>query len=197
MGKERNDGLEQCEVAGPGAAWGAAHQIVIRPGLPGDPAMAKGGAAGRRPRATRRSQQQRARNGSKVTNLDGTLDTWRPRVLAVLRIMTALLFLAHGTGKLLGFPELSFSPAPMSLPWIAGVLEIVGGLLLLIGLFTRPVAFILCGMMAVAYFMAHAPQGFHPILNGGELAVLYCFVFLYFTFAGPGDWSVDAARKSA
>ena len=129
--------------------------------------------------------------------MNQSLDAWRPKVLAALRIMTALLFLAHGTGKLLSFPALGFTPDVGSLPWIAGILEIVGGLLLLVGLFTRPVAFILSGMMAVAYFMAHAPQGFYPILNGGELAVLYCFVFLYFVFSGPGAWSIDASRDKA
>jgi len=126
--------------------------------------------------------------------LGTTLGNWRPQALAVLRIIIALLFLAHGTAKLLGFPDLGFSPALMSLPWIAGVLEIVGGILLVLGLFTRLVAFVLCGEMAVAYFMAHAPQGIFPIENGGELAVLYCFIFLYFVFSGPGAWSVDGRR---
>jgi putative oxidoreductase len=111
--------------------------------------------------------------------------------------MTALLFMAHGTAKLLGFPDLGFSPAFLSLAWIAGALEIVGGILLVLGLFTRIVAFVLSGEMAVAYFMAHAPQGFFPIQNGGELAVLYCFVFLYFVFSGPGAWSLDARRAAA
>lgn len=119
---------------------------------------------------------------------------WAPRVLSILRIMAALLFLEHGTQKLLGFPASDFSPAVMSLSWIAGVLELFGGALLVIGLFTRPVAFILSGQMAVAYFIAHAPQGFFPVLNGGEGAILYCFIFLYLVFAGPGPWSVDAAR---
>jgi len=129
-----------------------------------------------------------------MATLDASLGKWRPQALAVLRIMTAVLFLAHGSGKLLGFPALNFSPTVMSLPWIAGVLELVGGTLLVLGLFTRLVAFILCGLMAVAYFMAHAPQNFFPILNGGELAVLYCFVFLYFVFSGPGAWSLDGRR---
>jgi len=129
-----------------------------------------------------------------MATLGTTLGKWQPQVLAVLRIITGLLFLAHGTGKLLGFPALNFSPAIMSLPWIAGVLEIVGGMLLVLGLFTRIVAFVLSGMMAVAYFMAHAPQGFFPILNGGELAVLYCFIFLYLVFSGPGAWSLDGKR---
>lgn len=127
------------------------------------------------------------------------LDSWQSRVLAVLRIITAYLFIPHGTAKLFGAPHVAMFDGlqPMSLVGLAGVLEVVGGALLLIGLFTRPVAFILCGFMAVAYFMAHANQGnvLLPMLNGGESAVLYCFIFLYFVFAGAGAWSVDAARK--
>jgi len=124
------------------------------------------------------------------------LSAWSPHALAVLRIVTALLFMQHGTMKFFQFP------APMeievfSLMGLAGFLEFFGSLLLLLGLFTRPVAFVLSGFMAVAYFMAHAPQGFYPILNQGELAVLYCFVFLYFVFAGGGAWSIDAARARA
>src|SRR5687768_9535795 len=110
------------------------------------------------------------------------LNTWEPRVLSVLRIVAALLFIQHGAMKLLDFP----APFPMeTLPPLlmaAGVLELVGGALLLIGLFTRPVAFILSGEMAVAYFMGHAGKGFYPILNEGEGAILYCFVFLYLVF---------------
>lgn len=119
---------------------------------------------------------------------------WAPRMLSLLRIMAALIFFAHGTQKLLGFPASDFSPAAFSLPWIAGLLELVGGGLLALGLFTRPVAFILSGQMAVAYFIAHAPQSFFPALNGGDAAILYCFVFLYLVFAGPGAWSLDALR---
>ena len=119
---------------------------------------------------------------------------WAPRFLSILRIMTALLFLEHGTQKLLGFPASDYVPAFMSLPWIAGVLELFGGALLAVGLFTRPVAFVLSGQMAVAYFVAHAPGSFFPVLNGGESAILFCFVFLYLVFAGPGPWSVDAMR---
>jgi putative oxidoreductase len=127
-----------------------------------------------------------------VTELE---TVWAPRMLAVLRIVTALLFMEHGTTKLLGFPP-SEMPAPafLSLSWIAGVLELVGGALVLIGLFTRPVAFILAGEMAVAYWTAHAPQSFFPVVNGGDAAILFCFVFLYLVFAGAGAWSVDAAR---
>lgn len=123
---------------------------------------------------------------------------WAPRLLSVLRIMAALLFMAHGTMKLFDFPD-SGRPGPelFSLMGFAGTLEVVGGALLAIGLFTRPVAFILSGMMAVAYFIAHAPQDFFPIKNGGESAILFCFVFLYLVAAGAGPWSVDAARRSA
>ena len=127
---------------------------------------------------------------------ENTLNAWSPQALAVLRIMTALLFMQHGTMKLFGFPE-PMQIELFSLMGFAGVLETFGGLLLLLGLFTRPVAFVLSGFMAVAYFMAHAPQGFFPVLNQGELAVLYSFVFLYFVFAGPGAWSVDSVRVCA
>ena len=129
--------------------------------------------------------------------MDDFCRTWSPRLLSVLRIMTALLFLQHGTAKFFGFPHVAYfdNLQFMSLLGAAGVLELVGGVLILIGLFTRPAAFILSGFMAVAYFMAHAPQGFFPILNRGELAVLYCFVFLYLAAAGPGPWSLDAMRK--
>lgn len=118
-----------------------------------------------------------------------------PYLLSVLRIITAFLFMAHGTQKLFAFP----APFPMgelnTLLWIAALLEVCGGLLVLIGLFTRPVAFVLSGQMAFAYFMAHAPQDFWPLLNGGESAVLYCFVFLYLAAAGAGPWSVDRMRS--
>jgi putative oxidoreductase len=124
---------------------------------------------------------------------------WRPRALAAFRIVTAYLFMTHGTAKLFGLPyqKMFDGLQLMSLSGVAGILEVVGGALLLIGLFTRPVAFVLCGFMAVAYFMAHASQGnvLVPMLNRGELAVLYCFVFLYFSLAGAGAWSVDAARR--
>ncbi len=128
-----------------------------------------------------------------MADLNAITSTWAPRLLSVLRIIAAFLFMAHGSQKLFGFPP-SPQSAPGPLPPLAlvgGVLEFFGGLLLLLGLFTRPVAFILSGMMAVAYFMAHAPQGFWPVLNGGELAALYCFVFLYLSAAGGGTWSLD------
>jgi len=120
--------------------------------------------------------------------------TWAPRLLSVLRIVTGLLLLEHGTGKHLKFPVVPqmANLDPVSMPGIAGYLELVGGALLLVGLFSRPVAFILSGMCAVGYFLAHAPRGFFPILNGGETIVLYCFVLLYLAAAGPGPWSVDA-----
>ena len=122
---------------------------------------------------------------------------WAPRLLSVLRIVTAFLFMAHGAQKLLGFPSpMTSPPALFSLIGLAGTLELVGGALLLVGLFTRPVAFILCGEMAFAYFMAHAGGGFWPLLNRGELAALYCFVFLYLAAAGGGPWSLDHAWRS-
>ena len=126
------------------------------------------------------------------------IDTWSPRLLAVLRIVTGLLFLEHGTAKLLGLPHVAMFDGLqlLSLMGLAGVLELGGGLLIALGLFTRPVAFILSGQMAVAYFMAHAPQAFLPLVNQGELAVLYCFVFLYLFIAGPGAFSFDSARKN-
>jgi putative oxidoreductase len=130
-------------------------------------------------------------------NFDALCTAWAPRLLSVLRIMTGLLFLQHGTAKLLQFPVIPMfaNLSLTSLPGIAGILELVGGVLMILGLFTRSTAFILSGLMAVAYFMAHAPRGFYPILNAGELAALYCFVFLYIAAAGPGPWSIDAARR--
>ncbi|HWM31824.1 MAG TPA: DoxX family protein [Methyloceanibacter sp.] len=125
-----------------------------------------------------------------------TLETvWAPRVLSILRIVAAILFFEHGTAKLLGFPVTDRSPEFLSMGWIAGALEVIGGPLLILGLFTRPVAFILSGQMAVAYWLAHAPQSVYPLLNGGDAAILFCFIFLYLVFAGPGPWSVDAWRE--
>jgi putative oxidoreductase len=125
-----------------------------------------------------------------------SLSTRAPQALAVLRIVTALLFIAHGTQKLLGFP--AGGPETLSgLFLLGGLLELVGGLLILVGFLTRPVAFVLCGMMAVAYFMFHAPGSFFPSNNGGDAAVLFCFIFGYLVFAGPGAWSVDASRSPA
>ncbi|HSV20934.1 MAG TPA: DoxX family protein [Casimicrobiaceae bacterium] len=119
---------------------------------------------------------------------------WAPRLLSVLRIVTALLFMSHGTAKLLHVPALPQFAAlvPGSLSWIAGALELIGGALLAAGLFSRATAFVLSGEMAFAYFLSHARRGLLPISNGGELAALYCFVFLYLWVAGPGPWSLDA-----
>ncbi|ACL63151.1 DoxX family protein [Methylobacterium nodulans] len=121
-----------------------------------------------------------------------TLDRHAPTVLSVLRIVAALIFMAHGTQKVLGFPAHPNPPGLMTLSGVAGILELIGGALLALGLFTRPVAFILSGEMAFAYFIAHAPRSFFPVLNGGDAAILYCFVFLYLVFAGPGPLSLDA-----
>jgi putative oxidoreductase len=119
------------------------------------------------------------------------------RLLSVLRIVAAFLFMAHGTQKLLAWPvNQPRNPVEiMSLSGAAGVLELVGGGMLLLGLFTRPVAFVLAGEMAVAYFLRHSPRGFWPILNGGELAALYCFLFLYIAAAGGGPWGLDALLR--
>jgi putative oxidoreductase len=125
--------------------------------------------------------------------------TWAPQILGILRIVTAALFIFSGTIKLFAYPmgmPPDGSTAPfLSQAWIGGVLEVFGGALLLVGLFTRPVAFILSGEMAVAYFQFHAPGGFWPQINGGMPAILMCFIFLYFSAAGPGPWSLDALRK--
>jgi Predicted membrane protein len=123
------------------------------------------------------------------------LTPYQPQLLSLFRIMSGLLVLQHGTTKILGFPASDMSGIPLgSLGGIAGLIELVFGLLLVIGLFSRLSAFILSGMTAAAYFIAHLPQGFFPLLNGGELAALYCFGFLYLAAAGPGPWSVDAQR---
>jgi putative oxidoreductase len=120
---------------------------------------------------------------------------YAPYVLSILRIVVALLILEHGTSRLFGFPSPLPAPAFLSLYWFAGAIELVGGALLLPGLFSRSVALLMSGEMAFAYFMSHAPGGFFPILNRGELAILYCFVFLYIAIAGPGPWSLDAALR--
>lgn len=132
-----------------------------------------------------------------MTFSESQCKVWTPRILGILRIITGFLFLQHGTAKLFGAPRIEMfdNLQLVSLMGLAGVLEVVGGALILVGLFTQPVAFILSGMMAVAYFMAHAPQGFLPILNHGELAVMYCFVFLYLSVAGGGTYSVDEMRS--
>lgn len=125
------------------------------------------------------------------------LTPFTPRLLSVMRIMSGLLLLQHGTTKVLDFPASSMSAVPLTTPGgIAGIFELVFGVLLTVGLFSRFSAFILSGLTAVAYFMAHAPKGFFPLLNGGELAALYCFVFLYLAAAGPGPWALDAVLSS-
>lgn len=122
-------------------------------------------------------------------------ESWSPRILSLLRIMAGLMFLNHGLSKFFGIPPFQMPLTPLL--QIGGALELVGGALVAIGLFTRPVAFVLSGEMAVAYFLFHAKGGFMPIANGGEAAVLYCFIFLYLAAAGGGAWSLDAARRKA
>ncbi len=126
------------------------------------------------------------------------LSVYTPQVLAILRIVTGLLFLEHGTQKLFGFPPPMAGMPPELPPMLlaAAVLELVGGILIVIGALTRPVAFVLSGQMAVAYFIAHGSKGFFPALNGGDPAILFCFIFLYLACAGAGPWSVDSMRAS-
>jgi putative oxidoreductase len=127
-----------------------------------------------------------------------TMAAWAPRALSIFRIITGLMIIEHGMAKLLGWPVVAaFADLKLfSLLGVAGVIELVGGALLIIGLFTQPAAFILSGEMAVAYFMVHAPRNFlFPLLNGGSLAIVYCFACLYLSTAGSGPWSVDAAMK--
>jgi len=119
------------------------------------------------------------------------LSPYAPQALAVLRIVAGLLFLLHGTQKLIGFPPAEFSPPLMSLFGLSGIIEVVAGILILIGLFSRIAAFIASGEMAVAYWMAHAPQDLFPTNNMGDAAILFCFIFLYLVFSGPGAWSIN------
>jgi putative oxidoreductase len=128
-----------------------------------------------------------------------TLAAWTPRALSVLRIITGLMIIEHGMSKLLGWPPVAaFAGIKLfSLLGVAGIIELVGGALLILGLFTQPVAFIISGEMAVAYFMVHAPRSFFPLINGGSLAIIYCFACLYLSTAGGGPWSVDATMKKA
>jgi putative oxidoreductase len=126
---------------------------------------------------------------------DSLTTVWAPRVLSILRIVIGFLYIWHGTQKFFGFPGTGAPPPPLDLMTLRGasaILETFGGALILVGLFTRPVAFILSGHMAFAYFIAHAPQNFWPILNRGELAIMFCFVFLYLAAAGGGPLSLDA-----
>jgi putative oxidoreductase len=126
-----------------------------------------------------------------------TIAAWTPRALSVLRIVTGLLIIQHGMGKIIGFPVFPAyaNVQPFSLIGAAGFIELIGGALLILGLLTRPAAFILSGEMAFAYFIGHAPKSFYPLVNGGTLAIMYCFTCLYLSTAGAGPWSVDAAMK--
>ena len=136
-----------------------------------------------------------------MTTIGDKWISWTPRLRSLMRIVAAFMFILAGTMKLfafpVGMPPDNSTAQPMTQVWIGGVLETFGGLLLLLGLFTRPVAFLLAGEMAVAYFQFHAPQSFYPIVNHGEPAVLYCFIWLYLSAAGPGPWSIDAMRSRA
>jgi putative oxidoreductase len=131
--------------------------------------------------------------------MNETLAAWAPRALSVLRIIAGLLIIQHGLGKIIGFPVYPAYAAvqPLSLVGAAGFIELIGGALLILGLWTQPVAFIVAGEMAFAYFIGHFPKGFHPLINGGTLAALYCFTCLYLSTAGAGPWSVDASLKKA
>ena len=130
--------------------------------------------------------------------LDTRSNDWAPRMLSILRIVSGLIFLEHGTQKFLSFPAGQSAGSGLALDnpgAFAGIIELITGILITLGLFTRPAAFLASGTMAVAYWMAHAPQNFFPVNNGGDAAILYCFVFLYLSFAGPGPWSLDAPRN--
>ena len=129
--------------------------------------------------------------------MNETIAAWTPRALSLLRIITGLMIIQHGMAKIIGFPAV---PAvanipPPSLVGVSGFIELIGGALLILGLLTRPAAFILAGEMGVGYFIVHAPKSFFPLLNGGSLAIMYCFTCLYLSTAGAGPWSVDAAMK--
>jgi putative oxidoreductase len=125
------------------------------------------------------------------------LNPLAPYVLSLLRLVSGLIFMAHGTQKVLGFPATSKVTEMFSVFWFAGVIEVVCGVLIAVGFLTRPTAFLASGTMAVAYWMAHAPRDFYPVNNGGDAAILYCFLFLYFVVAGGGAWSVDAFRRNS
>jgi len=127
-----------------------------------------------------------------MTEQEPFFSRWSPRILSILRIVTAFFFMAHGSQKLWDIPPGQLPrPELLSLSWIAGIFEFFGGFLLLLGFLTRPIAFLLSGEMAVAYFLRHAPNGFLPLVNRGELAAVYCFLFFYIFFAGGGEWSID------
>ena len=128
---------------------------------------------------------------------DQVAATWGPRLLSIVRIVAALMFMGHGIQKLFGFPAAPpfGMPAAFTLIWFAGAIEVVGGALLLVGFLTRPVAFLMSGEMAFAYFMVHAPKSLYPVINAGDAAILYCLMFLYFAVVGGGVWSVDRATR--
>jgi putative oxidoreductase len=129
-------------------------------------------------------------------NLKSKLQPLAPPMLSIMRIVAGLIFMEHGMQKLLGFPPGGHAgPALMTVIWWSGVIELIAGGLIVLGLFTRGAAFIASGMCAVAYWTVHAPQGPYPVNNGGDAAILFCFLFLYLVFAGPGPWSADALRK--
>jgi putative oxidoreductase len=139
-----------------------------------------------------RHDQHPIRQGIPNVNIAIIPQSWTPALHALLRVFTGLLLLEHGTGKILGFPDLSAAkPMLGSLFYVTGAIELIGGVLIVIGFLTRPTAFVLCGFSAVAYFMAHAPQGFFPVLNHGEMAILFCFVFFFLAAAGSGPYAVD------
>jgi putative oxidoreductase len=127
-----------------------------------------------------------------------SLDRWAPYALGILRIVAAIIFFEHGTQKLFGFPDRpggGAAPSIFSMYGIAGLLEVIGGGLLIVGLYVRPTAFVMSGFMAAAYWIAHAPRSVFPVLNGGDAAILYCFLFLYLVFAGGGAFALDKVRK--
>jgi putative oxidoreductase len=138
-----------------------------------------------------------ARTDASVTTSgwSSAFERWRPYVLSLLRIMAGLLFLEHGTAKLFGCPPHGAIPVYPNVEWFAGRIELIGGALVALGLYTRPVAFLLSGEMAIGYFVDHAPRSFFPLLNGGESAILFCFVFFYLVFADGGPLGLDTLLR--
>jgi putative oxidoreductase len=147
--------------------------------------------------AKRRRDINWARQDIEGTFMNETIAAWTPGALSLLRIITGLMVIQQGMAKIIGFPALPAvaNVKPLSLLGAAGFIELIGGALLILGLLTRPAAFIIAGEMAVGYFIAHAPQSFFPLLNGGTLAIMFCFTCLYLSTAGAGPWSLDAALK--